>query len=75
MSARKWAGMWLEIVLKVVRVHVWVHFGTILGSILGSILKRFDNDNGNPPRTLPGWTRRGATPTTLPPLHSPLYKK
>ena len=32
MSARKWAGMWLEIVLKVVRVYVWVHFGSIFGS-------------------------------------------
>ena len=62
---------------------VWVHFrfilGSILGSFLGSTLKRFDNDNENPPCSCPGswtgWTMGGATPTTLPPLHSPFYKK
>ena len=42
MSARKWAGMWLEIVLKVFRVYGWVHVRSILGSVVGLILVRFD---------------------------------
>ena len=75
MSARKWAGMRLEIVLKVVCVHVWVHLESILGSILGSIIDAFDGSITDPPGSWTGWTVSCEPPTTLPPLHSPLYKK
>ena len=55
----------------------------VLGFVFGSILELFNESITNPPSVLlstgpeswTGWTRWGATPTTLPPSESPLYPK